>query len=278
MKSIKVDWLSITLPLAYGVGDVETDEASHAINDTMRDWLTERDILAIFQGGNEFRGGRTPYSHSWHFPETLVTVYANPKLNHILLEFSGQCCTIMRDLGVMDALLEIASKRATRIDVAVDLATPTTPEQFIGKGYGERFKTTGKYDSQSGQTIYIGSQKSERFCRVYRYAEPHPRAKLLRVEYVMRRDHAKVAAAAIVNRGIENVAAGLSEAYGWQAMEIYQEGVEAAEIAVERPEKARKNAVRWLITQVAPAFQRLVREGNITDAQSFLEEHFLKGI
>lgn len=276
--NIKVDWLSLTLPLVRGVGDVETDEASHAINDTMRQWMPERDILAIFDGANEAGGGRTPYSNSWHFPSTLVTVYANPKLDHILLEFSGQSCEVMRQLGVMERLLAIGRKRATRLDIAIDIPTTTKPVDFVGKGHNERFKTVGQYDSQSGQTVYIGSQKSERFCRVYRYAEPHPRAKLLRVEYVMRRDHAKVAAAAINARGIENVAQGLSEAYGWQSLEIYQEGVEAAEIAVERPEKARKNAVRWLITQVAPAFQRLVREGNIADAQTFLEEHFLKGI
>lgn len=275
MPTVKVDWLSLTMPLVSSWQGSEETSESAVMLEAVEQFLDHEEIQEIFAGMNEPRGGRTPYSHSWHFPETLVTLYANPKLDHILVEFSGQACERMRQVGLMDTLLEVAAKRATRIDVAVDIETGLKPVDFVAAGYSDRFKTTGLYNSQSGQTVYIGSQKSERFCRVYRYAPPHPRAKLLRVEYVMRREHAKVAAAAITARGIENVAQGLSEAYGWQADVILLEGVEAAEIVVERPEKARKNAVRWLITQVAPAFQRLVREGNITDPETFLREHFL---
>jgi len=275
---LKIDWISLTMPLVSSWQGSEEVAASETMLEAVAEFFTFEEIAEIFAGANEPRGGRTPYSHSWHFPETLVTLYANPNLPHILIEFTGQCCDIMRELGLMDKILEVSAERATRLDVAADIETDTMPVDFVAAGHSDRFKTTGEYKSQSGQTVYIGSQKSERFCRVYRYAEPHPRAKLLRVEYVMRRDHAKQIATAIAESGLAAAAKALGNAYGWQSLEIMQEGVEASEIAVERPEKARKNAVRWLITQVAPAFQRLVREGNIADAQSFLEEYFLKGI
>jgi len=253
------------------------ENPAEVIQETVLNWFSAEDMAQIFSGQNEHRGGRTPYSDSWHFPDSLVTLYANPKLDHILIEFSGQCCEIMRQRELMGKILEVAAVRGTRIDIACDIETTTTPDEFVGEGHSDRFQTTGRYDSPSGQTVYIGSQKSERFCRVYRYAEPHPRAKLLRVEYVMRRDHAKAVARECRYKSIQSVVRSLGEAYKWASGEWQPEEAEWAEITVERPEKARKNAVRWLITQVAPAFQRLVREGNIVDPELFLKEHFLNG-
>jgi hypothetical protein len=48
-----------------------------------------------------------------------------------------------------------------------------------------------------------------------------------------------------------------------------------ADISVVAPERRGGGTVFWLIKSVAPAFQRLVREGVIREPGKFLNEYFL---
>jgi len=192
------------------------------------------------------------------------------------VEFSGQGCTRLIERSLMDDVLVHVADRVTRIDVATDIKTDTMPEEFVAAGYSERFGTVGMFNSPTGQTAYIGSMKSERFARVYRYAEPHPRAGLLRIECVSRRDHAKAVASAILTAGEASTAATLGEVYGWQHAAWTPDAAADADISVARPEKAAGGTLFWLMRSAAPAFKRLVQEGVIDNPVDFLEKYFLE--
>ena len=278
MMQAKVDWLSMTFPLTESIAGEGGRPVSEIVFESVNQYIDAVALATMCEGQPEELGGRAPYSNSWGWHDGSVRFFVGEKVDTVLLEMSGRGCDAVRALGIWTEVFDAAPVRATRLDVAVDIECPARPIDFVGAGMNERFKSTGLYNSDSGQTVYIGSQKSEQFCRVYRYAPPHPRSHLLRVEYVLRRDHAKAVAKALRYGALPDVVKALGDRYKWQSQWWEPEDAEYAEIGVERPEARRKNAVRWLITQVAPAFQRLVREGNIADPNSFLEEYFLKGI
>lgn len=220
--------------------------------------------------------GRAPYTDGWEKPDCGMTMWASPHLRHMTIEFSGQGCEWLESQGFMDIVLRRIAERVTRIDVATDILTGIAPSQFVGSGVSARFSGRGVYTSQTGETVYVGSQKSERFARVYRYAPPHPRSNLLRVEHVSRRDFAKVVARELVNSSIEVVASMLGKSFGWRDETWTLRNLETNTLSLVRPERAGHNTARWLITSVAPAFKRLVKEGIIPDPEAFVQAYFLQ--
>jgi len=270
----KIDWLSFTITMRPAINDTEAFYI--AIEQAFEDAFGKHLTRSIFGGSwRKQPRGRAPYSHSWKLPEIECTIFASPSLTHMTVEFSGQGCSTLIERSQMDEVLSLVADRVTRIDVATDIVTATTPFDFVEAGYSERFGTVGIFNSPTGQTAYIGSMKSERFARVYRYADPHPRAHLLRVECVSRRDHAKAVARAILTAGEANTAATLGEVYGWKHTDWKPDAAADADLSVTRPEKAAGGTVFWLIKSVAPAFKRLIEEGVITDPESFLLTYFL---
>lgn len=270
----KIDWLSWTMTIRPSVGDGE--QFYVAIEQAFQDTFGQELYQTYFGGTWErLERGRAPYSHGWTKREEGLTIYANPSLTHMVAEASGVGCTRLIEAGAMDSVLRHVAERVTRIDVATDILTSTSPKEFVDAGYSERFGSVGMFTSPSGETAYIGSMKSERFARVYRYAPPHPRSDLLRVECVNRREYAKAVSAAILEAGEDEVAGALGEAYGWQhdAWDTTIRG--DVKISVVQPERAAGKTVFWLVNSVAPSFKRLVDTGVITDPVAFLQAYFL---
>lgn len=272
--SSKVDWLSFTLPCLL---EAPNDEAyALSIERAFYDHFGLEITDAVFGGKWEHREkGRAPYTDTWERKDAPILMFTSRNLRHLTVEFSGQGCDWLRSNDLLYKVLEGVKERVTRIDIATDFATTVTPEDFVHAGYSNRFTATGIYTSASGQTVYVGSQKSERFARVYRYAPPHPRSNLLRVECVLRRDVAKQSLAFLLCHDEKRLADALGASFEWKHP-LWASHADATDtLSLARGERSNANTVRWLITSVAPAFKRLVSEGEIPDAEQFVRQVFL---
>lgn len=262
-----IDWLSFTVK-------VEETEHEQALLQRAYDSLFEaapRFAEFMFSLERKPAASRRPYCVAWAYD--AFRLYTGININHALVEASGSACEILREQGLTECLIESVKDRATRIDFAFDLLG-VTPDEIVYKGYSGRFRTHSRIESDTGVTHYIGSPKSERYARVYRYAAPHPRANLCRIEIVHRKRYAKIAANAIAQFGLLPASLGALSAY-----EFNHEAIPDSEdnmLATVAIVKGNQNTLRWLLVQVAPAFKRLVEDGTIADPEAFIRQHFLK--
>jgi DNA relaxase NicK len=268
-----IDWLTFTMGMAYAD---ETDEAyANAIRYGFED-MFGKELLADAFGGNWTKNerSRAPYTDSWKLGDDGITLFASPNLNHCCVEISGQGCENLIEASLLADVLSCAKERITRIDIASDIETMVKPAEFVEKVNHERMRTSGHVLSDTGETCYVGSQKSDRYARVYRYSEPHPRAHLLRIEHVFRREYAKVVAAQITQSDIESVAKSAGNAFGWAHPVWNVTAAQEVDLSVVKAEPTMGGTVFWLIKSVAPAFKKLVEKGIITDQQKFFDDYF----
>lgn len=133
-------------------------------------------------------------------------------------EIGGKACAYLHASQRLQAVvlkaLEVGN--VTRLDIAVDMETDTDPRDFVEQRSNKRQKSVETAVSSTGTTCYIGSRKSDRYARVYRYNDPHPRADLLRCEMVFRGKHADIAARQWLAVGDEELAARAGNIYGWE--------------------------------------------------------------
>jgi len=275
-----IDWLTFTMTMQYGaVTGVASDFAEEyalAIEQTFLTTFGAGLVAKAFGGKwDKNEKSRAPYTDAWKLGNGDITLFASPTLTHCCVEISGKGCETLISQGTMEQILLHAKDRVTRIDIASDIKTDCRPSDFVSQTSHKRMTASGYQNSTSGETCYVGSQKSDRYARVYRYNEPHPRAHLLRIECVFRRDYAKKVAAECLASGVEGVASAAGEAFGW-AHPIWKacdsEGVDISIVAAER--NAGKS-VYWLVHSVAPAFRRLCESGVITNPEEFITRYFL---
>jgi DNA relaxase NicK len=157
------------------------------------------------------------------------------------------------------------------------MLTDCAPDEFCALRDGKRFKSFGEIKSETGHTVYIGSRSSDRYARVYRYTEPHPRAHLLRSEFVLKGEQAKLAARELLAVGVDLYAARLGNSFGWKHKVWLPNEWSVEEAKAWRPDREAGNTVRWLYSQVAPALIKLHREGQL-DAQIWFAEAVLNSI
>lgn len=269
-----IDWISFTFPPLYSEGT--GDGYTQALADGLREMFGMKLWVDVFDNAWEKNNhGRAPYQDSWTCKETGITVFASPSLPHSTCEISGQGCEHLIQMGYMEPVLNACAGRVTRIDVATDIETSIRPSEFVETLAHERMRARGYQISETGETCYVGSKSSDRYARVYRYNPPHPRAHLLRIEHVFRRDYAKTVAMAINHSDAQSVAASAGEAFGW-AHRIWQPDVgELPDIAIVSGAREGGKTISWLVKSCAPAFKRLVANGTIRDASSFIEQYFL---
>jgi len=272
-----VDWLTFTIPMIYwGEG---VDAYAQAVSNGFQD-MFGLELRAQVFGGNweKQERGRAPYTDAWVQSEGGITLFASPNLTHACVEISGQGCERLLAHNQLDLVIARAKERVTRIDIACDVETSVRPLEFVSKVSHERMRTSGHVLSDTGETCYVGSQKSERYARVYRYNPPHPRSHLLRIEHVFRKDYAKKVAEAIAESDINALALSSGLAFGW-SHEIWEPSlVDSPDISVTRERGNSGNTVFWLVNSVAPAFKRLCESGGIADPKSFLQTYFLNDI
>jgi len=269
-----IDWITFTMGLSYA--DETSDAYANAIAYGFQD-MFGLELRATVFGGHwqKQERSRAPYTDAWIQPEGGITLFASPNLSHCCVEITGQGCERLITMGVLNSVLTCCADRITRIDVATDIETEIRPEAFVKKVDHERMRTSGHVVSDTGETCYVGSQKSDRYARVYRYNEPHPRAHLLRIEHVFRREYAKVVAQEITRADVESVAASAGKAFGWSHPVWDIAAISAVDLSVVKAEPTMGGTVFWLIKSVAPAFKKLVAKGIIGDPEKFLRDYFL---
>lgn len=272
---ILVDWLSFTV-------------ASPSLNSVPRSlWLVKclraaraatSAVAPIPRDPGQFEeySGRTPYMVRWTCADFGTTVLAHPGLGHVLIEFSGRGCEALREAGRFEGTLGGACSHLTRLDLAVDMDPGCDPRAFVKQHTPTRFTTNSTQTSRTGITCYVGSPKSDRFARVYRYKDPLPRADTMRAEHVFRRDWARRVGALIVAKGLSTAAQYCGQVWGWThpAWDIEESNeliTMSRELATRHP-----NKVLWLLTQVFPAMRNMEREGIIENLREFIDEHLFE--
>lgn len=242
-------------------------------------WLAtfDRDLLERAFGGNWEKNehSRAPYTDAWSLADCGITLFASPTLTHCCVEISGQGCEKLISQGLLDQVLQQVNSRVTRVDLACDIETDVDPEEFTAKRAHERMMAGGHQFSKTGKTVYIGSQKSDRYARVYRYNPPHPRSNLLRIEHVFRKAYAKRVAYEITAGGIDSVVSAAGSAFGWLHDVWNTGGGGSADLSIVKEKRATGKTVFWLVNSCAPAFKRLCEDGTIIDPKEFLETYFL---
>jgi len=271
-----IDWLTFTMPMIYG--DDNNEAYALAIQAGFMDMFPQDVVCSVF-GGNWTKAerSRAPYTDAWVDTAGGISLYASPNLAHFCVEISGQGCERLIATGEIVHILEGSAQRITRIDIATDIETMVTPSDFVSEVSHERMRANGTQNSETGQTCYVGSKKSDRYARVYRYASPHPRSHLLRVEHVFRRKYAKQVASQIISTSLESVSLAAGLAFGWSHKIWQPDNVQGAEISIISERRDTGKTVFWLIHSCASAFKRLCADGTIRDPEAFIAEYFLSG-
>lgn len=261
-----IDWLSFTLKT-----QLEPKTAKQLYLDA-RQKLKEQDNgteQIFFDGqGYEPATSRSPYRVAIARADNGSRIYGSSHTETILFELTGRGCEPFRKAEGGRAIIGSLHERITRIDIAVDIRSTVTPTDFANARSHDRFRSLGFIRSPTGETVYVGSAKSDRFCRVYRYNPPHPRADLLRVEYVFRRGLARDAALQYASKeDIGKYTAQLGNTFGFNH-QSWQPGTETDE-RLRVPILMRDDAdtVYWLYHQVAPAIKRMMETGGFDMAE-----------
>jgi len=275
-----VDWLTFTMSPRYGTYDASNmsvgEDYAAAIEQA---WIAtfDAETLANAFGGEweKLEKSRAPYTDAWTLVEAGISLFAGIHLNHCCVEISGKGCEILIEKNLLEKCIMAVQERITRIDIAADIETSISPLAFVGSLRHDRMRSSGHQLSASGETCYVGSRKSERYARVYRYFEPHPRSAYLRVEHVFRGDYACNVGRAIINSGLDNVASTAGKAFGWAHDTWQPNETTEVDLSVVKAERTTGSTVYWLMTQVAPAFKRLCAEGIIPDPEKFCRDYFI---
>jgi len=265
LMHLQIDWLSFTLPIKP-IDSSRLDLQQTNIRQALRQFGQFYDAAIVPSIS------RKPYSLGFAlFPGCWL--FAG-NYDHAAIDISGQGCAALGGDLMID-ILKRAGDRVTRIDLAADMACNTKPTTFVEYSDAKRIRSRSEVVSPKGHTVYIGSPKSDRYARVYRYAEPHPRAAYLRCEMVFRRKQAKQVASYIAENGLLAGFTAFSGKFGWQHPSWVLENAETpAQPRIER-NRSDDKTMRWLIEAAAPAFKRLVESGAIQEPMIFLEENFL---
>lgn len=271
--NISVDWLSFSL--WHDASQFENDrEALYAAYDILRqrfgDLFDAANLFAPYQSGK----GRKPYAASLRSHDDGIAIYASAAQPHFLIELSGKGCEAMRSVGGLGALIEDIAHRVTRIDIACDMECATDPMAFANRRDRGRFKSAGLDRSSDGTTVYVGARKSNRWAKVYRYNEPHPRHHLLRAEHTFKAEDGKKAAAFLAEKGYEAMAAQCASVWGWKHPSWSIERASEIELTAHRANREKGKTVHWLYDTVGPLLAKLHREGTLS-LSTFIEEAVL---
>lgn len=262
VMSAKVDWISISIPserlITHQLSDlnelyplVEKGRASK-----LRRYMLQ--TAALWEHGK----GRAPFSESIHSPKDGWTYFWSPEKNYSLLEITGRGCDNLIARNSIIPVLKDWHDRLTRIDIAYDFVTDINPADFVKYRDMSKFTSTSRYNTATGDTEYVGSQKSDRYARVYKYNPPHPRAGILRVEMVCKDERAKSVGRGIVSDGLSAVVHALGDAFAWQhTLWTDADFASPSDLSVPK-ENHQGNTERWLLTQVSSAIRKLHENGN----------------
>lgn len=264
----KIDYITYTVPCTDFFEPDVVDDWQRAINlfcDFSGAWcepIRDRHMWEVYKAKG--------FYHTRVFnADTKVSVSFGNVNRHIYVEIGGQACDYVRAHGSIEDLLKRVGTRASRLDFAVDMETEVRVRDFIVNRQGQAFKAGGDIFSEDGETSYVGSWKSERFARVYRYHPPHPRSHLLRAEVVLRGKYAKQALVLTLQDGEVATAMVAHLPFGW-SHDIWKPGeASQSRIVSQRSDKQQASTVRWLLGDVVSAIVKNHNSGLINAREMF---------
>ncbi len=267
----KVDYLSFTIDVDPDIVKLKSDERLIVESLIERVFPSEVITVVINNDWEIYKGGKH-YSVRLMDRNSKFSLSYHPNKTYATVELSGQTCDIVRDAGLLDKILHLAKERVTRVDLAVDFETDCTPDDFLSNYNNVVFKGNSRIEEVTGITNYIGSWNSERFARIYRYHDPHPRSHLLRVEHVYKGGWAKSILPVILSGGIVQACLSCGEAFAWKHPLWDRGTARISKIKSPRVTPSQSSKYRWLVTQVAPAIRKARDEGWF-DLDQFMRDH-----
>lgn len=261
-----IDWVSFSLPFLHE-GVIPQRVMLRTFMQALEDYFPLTHSL-IGELKYEPKHGRAPYANSWH-SKAGITLFTHPTLPHALVEISATGAEFVGE-GDLLTLIDEVQDRITRIDFAYDMRTDVLPSEFAALRDSGRFKSHSEFISQTGKTFYIGSRESDRYCRVYRYNEPHPRHEYLRAEFVLKAEQAKTVVDTLRERSVTEVVSMLGQVFGFthEAWNVENTG---EKLPAWRGSRSDHKTVFWLNAQVAPVLLRLNDEG-VLDIEEWVRE------
>lgn len=257
---ISPDWLSFSFwPILP-----DTDEL-----DRQRERLRQLHVMLLSAGSEErFSFDSEPaYRKPFDRRHPLVSgggsFYFRNTLKYASVEFTGQGCQRLYKKGAFNMIAGLSPDKVTRFDIAVDIRTDTMPRDFIAAGYSNRIKTTGEASSETGQTCYLGSPKSDVMARVYRYNSPHPRHEFLRIEFQTRGKRAQQAIRLWLEHGPIKTAQHVAASFQFAHPEWELESARLEPVPSQT--KRDSKTMQWLVKQVRPAMLRLLTENSCSN-------------
>lgn len=206
----KVDYISYTF---YGGDERNVNPDWHPTQHFFRQYIpqyidTSGEVSnAPHRFGFEFGISVDNHTYVWVSKEGLF-----------LIEHTGAGCDLLQDRDLLLPLVIQQADRLTRVDIATDMLTDERPADFANHRTGAKTSALGYQKSNTGETVYVGSRKSERTCKVYRYDGNHPRAAWLRVEYTYKGKNAKIIGNMFKNgENVAKIAVASGTRYGWKS-------------------------------------------------------------
>lgn len=269
-----IDYVSVTIPTPVswqGLG-VE-DWFAHAYY-ALEDWAGSVELpFAIAQHTASITTGAHGFKYrcTWADAGCFVQWGASHGRVHIVL--SGAGCAVLKqvlkaDLGgkIMRSLFDVSRVNFTRLDVAVDVMTDDSPDD-AARYITTRKGTPSSYiESNSGKTIAFGGRSSERYLRIYKYNPPHPRAHLLRWEWEMKGNHARMSAEAINNgENLHSIVKGLMKPYSVTYPPLLGLIGDSPPTLLRYERREDATHTLWLYKVCIPALRDAIRTGTLSE-------------
>lgn len=269
---VKLDWISFTFPITL-LGEKDNEYTLSHVLSAFHEHTGQR-LLSVVEGSLwTWVQSAGFYTHKIQHPNSLICLSWNAGNPFALCEISGQAIDhVLQSVTVTDLAIA-TNQRATRIDVAVDFETEEKPEAFTALRDNPSIRAYAFYSTETGDTCYVGSRKSDRMARVYRYNPPHPRSHLLRVEVEMKGDAAKIMASQLQSTSLTVCAGHANAPFGWSHGLWTQSGLVESKLPARYYDKQGAETLRWLNTVVVPSIKKAADNGLI-DLHAWLDTHF----
>lgn len=277
-----IDWAAFTIPIDYTERQPnEPQFRARVVKVTEHLLKIIPTIMQVVVDDLEPTAAQRPYRRAYLCPNTGMRINADIARREALIVFNGGACSTVRKIGAqaMTELLLAVAESGSRLDIATDIETDLGVKAVADAGWNPRMKSTSLIVSSMGETLYIGSRKSTAFARVYRYLPPHPRARLLRVEHELKKEQARAVAGMAAIHGVELAQRSVADKFGYNASLLKKTFAgPVRDIKTERTQRTLARTELWLMTQAAPAFQRLVKQGVIDDPEAWVKRYMLGDI
>ncbi len=274
-----IDWAAFTLPIAYTERQPLPNEFQGRVEKVL-ERMSELMPLITAHCADYLTHvtPQRPYRKAYACPNVGFRINADWKRREALIVFNGQACQMVRGIGMAATIELLVRVEATgsRLDFATDIDTLVSPADVQARGWSKRIVSKSYIQSQQGNTLYIGSRKSDAFCRVYKYNPPHPRSDKLRVEFELKKERARAVAGIAIVDGVAVAARSVAARYEFGHVSVLEAFAGSIrQIKTEAHNRSMASTEQWLLTQAAPAFLRLVREGVIEDPRAWVDRYLL---